>query len=297
MHNYFCRLKSEDGTPSPSKAMNAKRSNDVLHSKASKYLLGSRNLAFEGEGVPSIIIMSNLSKDKTYGLFESNENKRLLADLNAQNIESIVFPAISTSELLTQETETLLKNLNNFDWLVFPDVYAAEYFIENLTKFGIDLFELDSLRVCACGEAVADRLRFSQLHADVIPPTINTLDVLKSICDYVFDQAEFENLRFLIIHGKEYASDLSDELESLKSFVMNLPVYSFEIADKSEIPKLKALLKGGAIDEFIFSSHFDVISLAQLFQTENLSDMLAGIRLTANNESSRKSLQEFRLID
>jgi uroporphyrinogen-III synthase len=241
--------------------------------------------------------MSKFSTDKTYALFESVNNKKILAELFAQNIETVIFPTITTNEFISDETETLLKNLGNFDWLIFPDVYTAEYFIENSSKNEVDLFELDSLRVCAYGEAVSDRLRFSQLHADVIPPTIKTLDVLQAIKEYVFDEDEFENLRFLILKENDANLKLTEELESLKAFVIELPVYTFEVAEKSEIPRLKALLKGGAIDEFIFSSHLDVINLAQFFPTENLTDLLKDINLTAINDSALKSLQEFRLLN
>lgn len=238
--------------------------------------------------------MSNFSKDKTYALFASPSNKKLIAELSSQNIGTVIFPTITTQEI--NDDISVIEKLSDFDWLVFPDVYTVEYFVKALEKHNIDLFELDDLRVCAFGEAVSDRLRFSQLHADILPLTIKTSDILQSLKDYIFDEAEFENLRFLILKKQESEIEIVGELLKAGSGVTEQPVYSIMIEDENEIPKLKALIKGGAIDEFIFSTHLDVLNLAQLFQTENLADLLEGITLTATDKSTSQSLYEFRLL-
>lgn len=231
--------------------------------------------------------MSGYSKDKTYAIFDSPLNKKRIAEIE----QAVIFPTITITEI--ENDRSILQNLDQFDWLIFPDVYTVEYFVTALEKQDVDLYELDSFRVLAYGEAVADRLRFSQLHADVIPSTVKTTDVLQSLKDYVFDEDEFSDLRFLILKEQNSEIELAYELAN----VTKLPIYSVEIADETTIPKLKALLKGGAIDEFIFSSHYDVLNLAQLFQTENLTDLLEGIILTAADNLTLQSLQEFRLIE
>jgi uroporphyrinogen III methyltransferase/synthase len=236
--------------------------------------------------------MMNFSAQKTYALFATPFNKKNIADLAAQHIETIIFPTIITSEI--EDSDSILENLTEFDWLVFTDVYAVEYFVKALEKIDVDLFELDALRVLAFGEAVSDRLRFSQLHADVIPSTIKTLDVMQSLKDYVFE--DFAELKFLVLQAQDSQLEIISELRNLNSSVTVLPIYSAKIADETQIPKLKALLKGGAIDEFIFSTHFDVLNLAQIFQTENLTEILEGVTLTATDELTLQSLHEFRLV-
>ena len=236
--------------------------------------------------------MLNLSPEKTYALFATPFNKKIIAELSSQNIETVIFPTITTSEI--EDEQSILQDLSKFDWLVFPDVYAVEYFVIALEKNGVDLFELDELRVLAFGEAVSDRLRFSQLHADIIPATIKTSDVLQSLKDYVFE--DFADLHFLVMKEQNSKLEIIGELYNLNSTVTELPIYSANIDDETQIPKLKALLKGGAIDEFIFSTHFDVLNLAQIFQAENLADTLEGVTLTATDNLTLQSLKEFRLI-
>jgi uroporphyrinogen-III synthase len=229
--------------------------------------------------------MSGYDKEKTYALFDSPFNQKRIAEIE----QAIIFPQITTLEI--DYDDSPLQNLAGFDWLIFPDVYAVEYFVGALEKLGVDLYELDALRVLAYGEAVADRLRFSQLHADVIPSSIKTSDVWQALEDYIFE--EFDHLIFLVLQERTAKIEIVEKLPR----VTELPIYSAEIADETQIPKLKALLKGGAIDEFIFSSHYDVLNLAQIFQTENLAELLEGIELTATDNLTLQSLQEFRLIE
>ncbi len=236
--------------------------------------------------------MLKLSPEKTYALFATPFNKKIIADLSSKNIETVIFPTITTCEI--EDAASILEDLDKFDWLVFTDVYSVEYFVIALEKIGVDLFELDSLRVLAFGEAVSDRLRFSQLHADIIPATIKTSDVLQSLKDYVFE--DFAELRFLVLQAQNSKLEIISELHKLNSSVTELPIYSANIADETQIPKLKALLKGGAIDEFIFSTHFDVLNLANIFQADNLADILEGVILTATDGLTLQSLKEFRLI-
>lgn len=238
--------------------------------------------------------MSDYSEAKTYALFNSPNNKKLITELDSKNIETIVFPTITTVSAIKDEAAPL--QMEDFDWLIFPDVYTVEYFVNYLEENGVDLFELDSVRVCAYGEAVADRLRFSQLHADVIPPTVKTTDVIQAIKDYVFDENEFQSLRFLVLKKQDSVIEATNDLLNLNPSVAELEVYGINIEDEIILPKLKALLKGGAIDEFIFSSHYDVLNLAQLFQTENLEELLENIELKATDKLTLQSLQEFRLI-
>ena len=89
--------------------------------------------------------------------------------------------------------------------------------------------------------------------------------------------------------------EIAEELKRLNSTVTELGIYFAKVEDENEIPKLKALLKGGAIDEFIFSTHFDVLNLAQMFQAENLKDILDDVTLTAIDNLTLQSLKEFRL--
>ncbi len=58
-------------------------------------------------------------------------------------------------------------------------------------------------------------------------------------------------------------------IEKANAELIEMAVYRAKISDKSDTTKLKTLLKGGAIDEFIFSAPEDLIALHQYFPDEN----------------------------
>lgn len=235
--------------------------------------------------------MSNLENKKTYGLFASPTNKKLLSDLQKKGEDVLVFPLIETEKVeLTEAVADCLRNLTNLDWLIFTDIFAVDYFIEALRELGVDFFELDTLTVCAIGEAVADRLRFVQVHADVIPSKITGEAVFLEISQFV--GAEFNDLRVLVISEKTSDSVIVEKLKAEHALIKELPIYQAEFADESSIIKLKTLLKNGAVDEFIFSSPEDLLSLKFLTSEDDLTGLLSGISVFAVSEIVYQTLQE-----
>ena len=236
--------------------------------------------------------MSDLELNKTYGLFDNPLNKKLIDDLRRNGEDVLIFqPMHSQSVELTETSAGVLQNLEVYDWLIFTDVFAADHFIEKLNERGVDFFELDNLTTCALGEAVADRLRFVQVHADVIPSKLVDEAIFSAISN--FAGAELENLKILVV------SELSDELvftEKLKAggaVIENLPVYQAEFTDDALNTKLRTLLKGGAVDEFIFSTPEDLLGLRFLTSGTDLREILKESRISAVSEIVFQTLQEY----
>jgi uroporphyrinogen-III synthase len=229
--------------------------------------------------------MSNLLEEKTYAIFASPLNKKLIAELNDKGKKVVIFPTVTAEKLeLSEVSKDKLKNLAEFDWLIFTDVYAVDFFVEALHCIEFDLFELDAIRVCALGEAVADRLRFDQIHADLIPSKLDEQSVISTISEYSIEN--IENLRFLVI----------GEINS-KSFANfeHLPIYQATFTDESLKAKSAALLKGGAIDEFIFSAPEDLVSLNFLCANDELAEVLTEMQISAASESAYQSLSDHGL--
>jgi uroporphyrinogen III methyltransferase/synthase len=235
--------------------------------------------------------MSNLEINKTYGLFANPLNTKLISTLKQNGENVLIFPCIKTEKIeLTNDAAKYLKNLTEFDWIIFTDVLAADYFIEALRELEIDFFELDNLSVCAIGEAVADRLRFVQVHADIIPSKINDEDVFSEISQFV--GGGFSGLRFLVVNNQTSNLSLIEKLKAEKALIEELPLYKADFEDKSEIIKLKTLLKSGAVDEFIFSSPDDLLSLKFLTSDLNLTGLFGEMQVSAISEIVYQSLQE-----
>lgn len=235
--------------------------------------------------------MQNLS-EKTIGIIENPKNRKLISNLEKQGNKIILFPEPKTV-LINSELDICSK-INDFDWLIFTDLHSVDYFLQLLEENEINLFELDALRICALGEAVADRLRFQQLHSDVIPPNNRAQSVISALNDYIFNENEFTGIKFLIIKESNAEFEISGLLSEKKADVTEISVYKSVFQDSLQIPKLKALVKGGGIDEFIFTAPEDVFNILRLFNNENLEKIFAGIKISTNDEVTRQTFNEHR---
>jgi uroporphyrinogen-III synthase len=234
--------------------------------------------------------MSETLAPKTRALFANAANKKLCAELEAAG-NVILLPEISAARTAAFDDET---NPLDFDWLIFSDTFAADFFLEKLGGEDFDFYELDAVRVCALGEAVSDRLRFVQVHADVIPPKLDAATVFGAISDYVSSEAAFEGLRFLLVREISQTNHLAETLRASGAVVSEYAPYEFQIAAAENLTRLKTLLKGGAADEFVFTSPFDATALQFLFG-ENLPDLLAETQISATDEITFQTLIEHGL--
>lgn len=239
--------------------------------------------------------MNQISEStKTVGIFKNPANKKLIELFRSQNRNVLVFPVIAPKKTdLSKKDLKRLENIMIFDWIIFFDIWTVEILLELLEKNEFDLYELDKLRICSNGEAVADSLRFRQIHSDVIPPKNSSKDVFKSISEYAFLEKGVSKTKFLLLKAKERESDLRELLMENSADVVEIGIYEFNNLYKPELSKLKALIYGGAVDEFVFNSPEDVFSFINLVGKDNFRQILSEIKIRAFNEITKQTLLEF----
>jgi uroporphyrinogen-III synthase len=220
--------------------------------------------------------------EKTVGVFNKPSNKNLINDLKSKKYDIFLLPQIET----TSNFDSFMFEPNNYDWLIFTDGYAVEYFVQMLETNSLDKFELDSLRICVFGEAVADNLRLHQIHADVIPPKIDENIIFKSICDYQLPN----NLRFFITANQ---SQLSNLLKNKQAKVFESATYKTKVTE--DALKLKILIKNGAIDEVIFTSPNEVTDWKVLISPDDFTSNFEDITPIAADAQTFQYLFEHGL--
>jgi uroporphyrinogen-III synthase len=220
--------------------------------------------------------------EKTIGIFDKPSNQKLIGELQAKEFNVFLLPQIETLPL----NNVFNFEPTGFDWLVFTDCYAVEYFLQMLTDNELDKFELDNLRICAIGEAVSDKLRMFQIHADVIPSKLDTQNVFRAICDY----RSPTELRFLIT---EKNTKLADLLRTANTEVTEISIYRTTVV--AESAKLKVLIQNGAIDEVIFTSPNEVNDWKLLVSPNDFSLSFNDILPTAIDAQTFQYLYEYGL--
>ncbi|CAN5309450.1 hypothetical protein BH10ACI1_BH10ACI1_35870 [soil metagenome] len=237
--------------------------------------------------------METFNDSKTYAIFSTPANRRIINNLEKKGAKVFQFPLVETAIINDPTIFSFIENdLYQFDWLIFPDIFAVDYYLRILEMTDFDLFELDEKRILAMGESVSDRLRFSQIHSDLIPASINADEIFSAISNYLKGN-KLNEINFLFLKYRGFENELTYKLQEFKAKVKELEIY--EISGKNENARLKALIKGGAIDEFIINSPEDLFSLKIYFTPVKLSELLSDITFSATNDSSMQTLLENNL--
>ena len=207
--------------------------------------------------------------------------------------------ACPTIEIVAPESYALLdeaiENLFGYDWLVFTSANAVEHFLRRLGALGKDVGELDSLRVCAVGEATAERLVAARVHVDVVPQKFQAEGVFEALETYLGGRGQFEGLNFLLPRAAVARDFLPRALEGAGARVDAVPAYRTVRPETTDRARVEALLVGGGVDCVTFTSSSTVHNFAQLFDTRDLRGLLAGVRDAYIGEDTAQTAAEYGL--
>src|SRR6267142_1767260 len=119
-------------------------------------------------GRPSHVDFHRLLAGRTIVITRAQSQAgEFVAELENYGARVIVCPTI---EITDPETYTrldeALDHLYGYDWIIFTSVNGVDYFLRRAHEQQHEASELDGLRVCAIGEATAERLRTAQVQVD-----------------------------------------------------------------------------------------------------------------------------------
>lgn len=227
---------------------------------------------------------------------------RKQSDTFASNLESLGAKVLScpTIEIVPPDSYELLdeaiENLYGYDWIIFTSVNGIEYFLQRFESLGHDITELYDLRVCAVGEATAVYLRDSDIHVDVVPRLFSAEGVFEALSDYVGGIAQLARLNILLPRAAVARDYLPNTLEAAGARVDDIPVYKTIAAKSPEFAKVKAMIQGGGIDCITFTSPSTITNFAQLFETNDLSEILEDVKVACIGEITSTTATEFGLV-
>jgi uroporphyrinogen III methyltransferase/synthase len=208
----------------------------------------------------------------------------------------LLFPTIEIAAPESyDELDKAIMNLSKYDWLIFTSANGAEYFLQRLDANNIEIAELDTLLVCAIGEATAERLRLGQVHIDVIPTNSRAEGVFAALSDYIGGEENFQNIRFLLPRSEIARDFLPLKLQEVGAEVDDVIAYRTILPRSPEIGKLKALLQGEAIDCITFTSSSTFKNLTQIFAGDDLPQLLENVAIACIGEVTAKTVYEHDL--
>jgi len=217
------------------------------------------------------------------------------AELQKYGAEVILCPTIEITDPDSYERlDEAIDHLYGYDWVVFTSVNGVDYFCRRLESRDRNLTDLDELRVCAIGEATAARLTELHVHVDVIPDEFKAEGVFEALQDFVGGGAGLSNLNVLIPRASVARDYLPRALEASGARVDVVPAYRTSLPVNLDRGRIAALLSGGT-DCIAFTSSSTVKNLAQLFDTHDLSEALAGVVLACIGDITATTAVEYGL--
>lgn len=204
-----------------------------------------------------------------------------------------------TIEIVEPESYALLDeaidNLFGYDWLIFTSVNGVDFFLRRLKALKREVSELDELRVCAIGEATAERLRETHVHVDIIPEEFKAEGVFSALERFVGGPEALHGQNFLIPRAAQARDFLPRALEAAGARADVVPVYRTVAPRDTEKRRVEVLLAGGGVDCITFTSSSTVRNFAELFDTTDLGPLLAGVRVACIGDITASTAAEFGL--
>ena len=219
-----------------------------------------------------------------------------IAELESYGARVVPCPTIEIVALESYELlDEALEHLYGYDWLVFTSTNGVDFFMRRMEERGLDVSELDELRVCATGAATADRLRDARVHVDVVPGEFKAEGVFDALRDYLGGREQFDRLNFLIPRAMVARDYLPRALEEAGARADVVPVYRTVPPQTTDRARIEAMLVGGAVDCITFTSASTVTNFAGLFDTRDLSSLLKDVRVACIGDITARTAADYNL--
>jgi uroporphyrinogen III methyltransferase / synthase len=221
---------------------------------------------------------------------------RFAAELERLGARAIICPTI---EIVEPESlaalDDALENLFGYDWIIFTSANGVEHFMRRLQTLGHDLSELDGLRVCAIGDATAEKLRVERVHVDLVPEQFKAEGVYAALEAFLGGRESLRRLNFLIPRAAVARDYLPRALEEAGARVDVVAAYRTVRPLNPDLPRINALLAGGTIDCIAFTSSSTVRNFAELFDTSDLSQVLRDVAVACIGDVTAATASEYGL--
>ena len=200
-----------------------------------------------------------------------------VAELEAYGAKVIICPTIEIAEPESYERlDEAIDHLYGYDWLIFTSANAIEFFLRRLNTRGVKIEDLDEIKVCAIGQASADKLRDAHVHVDVVPSQAKAEGVYAALSEYAGGPQYLHGLNILLPRAAVGRDYLPKALEEAGARVDVVTAYRTVVPENLDRGRLSAMLAGSA-DCIAFTSSSTVKNLALLFDTHDLDKILSGV--------------------
>ena len=192
-----------------------------------------------------------------------------LSKLGAQCIEIPTIQIVSPED--TAPLKKSIKNIKDYDWLVFTSVNGVKFFFDTLFDMGRDVRVLGHLKFACIGPVTKERLKNYGIISDILPKTYRAESVIEA-----FSTVEIKDKKVLLPRAKQARTILPEELTKMGAKVDDVTAYETRLnADGKE--NLISLLENNEIDAITFTSSSTVSNFMSLLESKNAKKLLKNV--------------------
>ena len=196
----------------------------------------------------------------------------------------IYFPTIVTEPIeLSDEDFYLLKNFNDYDYLIFTSANGVKFFanIVGINKNSSD----KKTTVAAVGVKTADAVEAFGMQVDIVPDTFSAEGMLEVL------SGEKLNGKKILIPASENSRDvLKKGLEKKGATVDFVPIYRSVTRRVSRNDKDFEFIKKNKPEAFVFTSPSSVRGFLEIFSIENPAEYFGDSSVVAIGNVTEKYL-------
>jgi len=225
----------------------------------------------------------------------ASQASEFVAELETYGAQVIVCPTIEIAEPESYERlDEAIDHLYGYDWLIFTSANAIDYFLRRMQTRGVNIDQLDEIRVCAIGHASADKLRDAHVHVDIVPAQAKAEGVFAALSEYAGGAEQLRGLNILLPRAAVGRDYLPKAIEEAGARVDVVTAYRTVVPENLDRGRLSAMLAGSG-DCIAFTSSSQVKNLALLFDTHDLSNVLAGVTIACIGDVTAGTAREYGL--
>ena len=205
-----------------------------------------------------------------------------LEELGATPIE---FPTIETVAPESWDAlDGAVSRMASYDWMIFTSANGVGYLLQRLKETGRDIRDLAGPKICAIGSKTAQAVEALGMRVLLVPEEFRAEGILAAIGDV-------KGKKILIPRAKEAREILPDELQKRGALVDVVAAYR-TIRPKTKKDEVLAMVREGKIDMVTFASSSTVSNFAEMFQPDELKEIISRVKAASIgpiiSESARK---------
>ena len=211
----------------------------------------------------------------------------LLERIRESGGEAIQFPSIEiVKETDLNDLYAAFKIISDYGWIIFTSVNTVEIFFEELGRKGIDIRQLQGIKICAIGPATAAQLTKWGLLVDLIPDEYRAEGIIMELKTLVKPGE-----RVLLPRARGAREILPQSLLEMGAIVNEVIVY--QAAPASHInPIHLQKIRDGEVDYITFTSSSTVSNFVNIIGSQHVNTFNNRVKVACIGPITARTAEE-----